>query len=75
MAKIHTTRANAIAIGVHYLHRCYHCFFFIGSGIPEMKTILRGVNLPNFLSVRTFISKTVALIAAVGSSIPIGKEV
>ena len=47
----------------------------LGSGIPEMKTILRGVNLPNFLSFTTFISKTVALITAVGSNLPIGKEV
>ncbi len=47
----------------------------LGSGIPEMKTILRGVHLPNFLSFATFISKTVALITAVGSTLPIGKEV
>ena len=46
-----------------------------GSGIPEMKTVLRGVNLPNYLSFRAFISKTVALITAVGSTLPIGKEV
>lgn len=46
----------------------------IGSGIPEMKTILRGVSLPNYLSLRTFVSKTVALVTAVGSTLPIGKE-
>ncbi|XP_041346893.1 LOW QUALITY PROTEIN: chloride channel protein 2-like, partial [Gigantopelta aegis] len=46
----------------------------IGSGIPEMKTVLRGVNLPNYLSFRAFIQKTVALITAVGSTLPIGKE-
>ncbi|XP_019861546.1 PREDICTED: chloride channel protein 2-like [Amphimedon queenslandica] len=46
----------------------------IGSGIPEMKTVLRGVNLPNYLSFRTFISKTVTLITAAGSTLPIGKE-
>ena len=40
-----------------------------------MKTVLRGVNLPNYLSFRTLISKTIALITAVGSTLPIGKEV
>ncbi|EGT56099.1 hypothetical protein CAEBREN_30350 [Caenorhabditis brenneri] len=33
----------------------------IGSGIPEMKTILRGVILKEYLSVRTLISKMVGL--------------
>ena len=69
------------AVGVDACHRSVDArqgnvpSSFVGSGIPEMKTILRGVNLPNYLSLKTFISKTVALIAAVGSSLPIGKEV
>eukprot|EP00112_Aurelia_sp_Birch-Aquarium-sp1_P022710 Seg65.8 transcript_id=Seg65.8/GoldUCD/mRNA.D3Y31 product="Chloride channel protein 2" protein_id=Seg65.8/GoldUCD/D3Y31 len=46
----------------------------IGSGIPEMKVILRGTILRRYLSFPTFISKTVGLIAALGSGIPIGKE-
>ena len=32
-----------------------------GSGIPEMKTILRGIELKDYLTVRTFISKMVSL--------------
>jgi len=46
----------------------------IGSGIPEMKVILRGTILRRYLSFPTFISKTIGLIAALGSGIPIGKE-
>ena len=32
----------------------------LGSGIPEMKTILRGITLNNYLTFRTFISKAVS---------------
>lgn len=40
-----------------------------------MKTILRGVVLKEYLSVRTLISKVVGLTAALSSGLPIGKEV
>uniref|UniRef100_A0A7M5X152 Chloride channel protein n=2 Tax=Clytia hemisphaerica TaxID=252671 RepID=A0A7M5X152_9CNID len=46
----------------------------IGSGIPEMKVILRGTVLKRYLSFQTFIAKTVGLMTALGSGIPIGKE-
>lgn len=46
----------------------------IGSGIPEMKVILRGTVLKRYLSLRTLIAKVVGLLTALGSSIPIGKE-
>ncbi|XP_071494370.1 chloride channel protein 2-like [Diadema antillarum] len=46
----------------------------IGSGIPEMKTILRGVVLEEYLSFRTFISKVIGLATSVGSGMPLGKE-
>ncbi|KAI6191212.1 Chloride channel protein 2 [Aphelenchoides bicaudatus] len=45
----------------------------IGSGIPEMKTILRGVILKDYLTLKTFISKAVGLTFSLGSGIPIGK--
>uniref|UniRef100_A0A7E4WAY4 Chloride channel protein n=1 Tax=Panagrellus redivivus TaxID=6233 RepID=A0A7E4WAY4_PANRE len=45
----------------------------IGSGIPEMKTILRGVVLKDYLTFRTLISKVIGLIFSLGSGIPIGK--
>ncbi|KAG8197498.1 hypothetical protein JTE90_007236 [Oedothorax gibbosus] len=46
----------------------------IGSGIPEMKTVLRGVVLKEYLSLRTLISKVVGLTCSLGSGLPIGKE-
>ncbi|EDV24250.1 uncharacterized protein TRIADDRAFT_26270, partial [Trichoplax adhaerens] len=46
----------------------------IGSGIPEMKTIMRGYSLHHYLSFRALIAKSVGLIAAAGSGMPIGKE-
>uniref|UniRef100_A0AC35TN88 Chloride channel protein n=1 Tax=Rhabditophanes sp. KR3021 TaxID=114890 RepID=A0AC35TN88_9BILA len=45
----------------------------IGSGIPEMKTILRGVVLKDFLTLRTLISKVVGLTLVLASGIPVGK--
>lgn len=47
----------------------------IGSGIPEMKTILRGVALKEFLTLRTLIAKVVGVTATLGSGLPLGKEV
>ncbi|PZC75071.1 chloride channel protein 2 isoform X2 [Helicoverpa armigera] len=46
----------------------------IGSGIPEMKTILRGVHLKEYLTYRAMISKIVGLTATLGSGLPLGKE-
>ncbi|XP_053619314.1 chloride channel protein 2 isoform X2 [Plodia interpunctella] len=46
----------------------------IGSGIPEMKTILRGVHLKEYLTFRALISKLVGLTATLGSGLPLGKE-
>ncbi|XP_052120753.1 chloride channel protein 2 isoform X1 [Frankliniella occidentalis] len=46
----------------------------IGSGIPEMKTILRGVALKEYLTFRTLAAKVVGLTATLGSGMPLGKE-
>ncbi|XP_074171340.1 chloride channel protein 1 isoform X4 [Rhinolophus sinicus] len=46
----------------------------VGSGIPEMKTILRGVILKEYLTLKAFFAKVVALTAGLGSGIPVGKE-
>ncbi|XP_055929436.1 chloride channel protein 2-like isoform X2 [Argiope bruennichi] len=46
----------------------------IGSGIPEMKTVLRGVVLKEYLTFRTLVSKVVGLTCSLGSGLPIGKE-
>ncbi|XDV33368.1 hypothetical protein PO909_003792 [Leuciscus waleckii] len=45
-----------------------------GSGIPEMKTALRGVVLPEYLTFRTLVSKVISLICVLGSELPVGKE-
>ncbi|KRZ89829.1 Chloride channel protein [Trichinella sp. T8] len=45
-----------------------------GSGIPEMKTLLRGVVLKEYLTFRTFIVKVIGLTMALSSSLPLGKE-
>ncbi|VDM37897.1 unnamed protein product [Toxocara canis] len=45
-----------------------------GSGIPEMKTILRGCALKECLTLRTLVAKIVGVILAIGSGFPIGKE-
>ncbi|ODN02440.1 Chloride channel protein 2 [Orchesella cincta] len=46
----------------------------IGSGIPEMKTILRGVTLKEYLTFRTLFAKVIGLTASLGSGMPLGKE-
>ncbi|KAF7219339.1 chloride channel protein 2-like [Nothobranchius furzeri] len=45
-----------------------------GSGIPEMKTILRGVMLKKYLTFKTFAVKFISLAFALGSGMPLGKE-
>jgi H+/Cl- antiporter ClcA len=51
------------------------CLSVAGSGIPEMKTILRGVTLKEYLTFRTLVAKVVGLTATLGSGMPLGKEV
>ncbi|CAG9861445.1 unnamed protein product [Phyllotreta striolata] len=46
----------------------------IGSGIPEMKTVLRGVTLKEYLTFRTLVAKVVGLTGTLGSGMPLGKE-
>uniref|UniRef100_A0A4W5L1L4 Chloride voltage-gated channel 2 n=1 Tax=Hucho hucho TaxID=62062 RepID=A0A4W5L1L4_9TELE len=46
----------------------------IGSGIPEIKTILRGVVLKEYLTFKTFVAKVIGLTCALGSGMPLGKE-
>ena len=46
----------------------------IGSGIPEMKTIMRGVVLHEYLTFRVLVAKMIGLTTSLGSRLPIGKE-
>ncbi|XP_034456916.1 chloride channel protein 1-like isoform X2 [Hippoglossus hippoglossus] len=45
-----------------------------GSGIPELKTILRGVVLKEYLTLKALVAKVIGLTAALGSGMPVGKE-
>ena len=45
----------------------------VGSGLPEMKVILRGVVLPEYLSIKIFGAKVVGLTSTLGSGMPLGK--
>lgn len=49
--------------------------FSTGSGIPELKTILRGVVLKEYLTLKAFVAKVIGLTAGLGSGMPVGKEV
>ncbi|XP_053200651.1 chloride channel protein 2-like isoform X2 [Panonychus citri] len=46
----------------------------VGSGIPEMKTILGGVVLNEYLTFRTLIAKIVGLSFTLASGLPLGRE-
>ncbi|CAI5723602.1 unnamed protein product [Peronospora destructor] len=46
----------------------------VGSGIPEMRSILGGFPFPNYLTSRALIAKCFGLILALGSGLTIGKE-
>ncbi|ESO12802.1 hypothetical protein HELRODRAFT_63304 [Helobdella robusta] len=46
----------------------------IGSGIPEVKTMLRGVVMKEYLGLRTLAAKVIGLTTALSSGLPIGKE-
>lgn len=48
---------------------------FLGSGIPELKVIMCGFKMKNYLSLQTMIGKIFGLTLALGSGLPVGKEV
>jgi chloride channel 2 len=45
-----------------------------GSGIPEMRSILGGFELTNYLTLRTLFAKVFGLILAQGAGLNVGKE-
>ena len=45
-----------------------------GSGIPEMKSILAGVNIYRYLSFQTLIGKIIGLMAGISAGLSIGRE-
>jgi len=46
-----------------------------GSGIPEVKTIMKGVILKEYLTLRTLVAKVIGLSSSLGSGLPLGKVV
>jgi len=45
-----------------------------GSGLPEVKCILSGISLENFLKPRVLAAKSIGLMLVLGESLPVGKE-
>lgn len=45
-----------------------------GSGVAEMRVVVRGVVLKEYLSMKTFVAKVVGNIFVLGSGLPLGKE-
>ena len=45
-----------------------------GSGIPEVKCYLNGIDLPNVLDIRTLFCKVIGVICSVSAGLPVGKE-
>jgi len=45
-----------------------------GSGIPQMRSLLGGFAIPDYLAVKTLVAKVVGLMLALGSGMVIGKE-
>lgn len=60
-------------IVLEYIH--IYQIICTGSGIPEMKTIIRGVVLKDYLTTRTLVSKVFGVAMSLGSGVPIGKMV
>jgi Voltage gated chloride channel len=46
----------------------------IGSGIPEVKTILSGFIMKGFLGIKVLVVKVLGLVLAVSSGLTLGKE-
>ena len=45
-----------------------------GSGIPEVKVFLNGIDLPRILLVNTGIAKCLGVMGSVSAGLPVGKE-
>jgi len=53
---------------------CYIEPLAAGSGIPEIKCILNGIDLPNVLLLRTLACKAFGIVCSVAAGLPCGKE-
>ncbi|GFH15616.1 chloride channel protein [Haematococcus lacustris] len=46
-----------------------------GSGIPDIRAYLNGIKIPNLLTIRTLVAKSVGVCFAIASGLVAGKEV
>ena len=46
----------------------------VGSGIPQIKSYLNGVNIPRLMRFKTLLGKTIGVIFSVTGGLPVGKE-
>lgn len=46
----------------------------VGSGVPELKAIIKGVEVKDFLTAECLFAKIVGLLAVLGAVFPLGKE-
>eukprot|EP00930_Biecheleria_cincta_P097551 TRINITY_DN89254_c0_g1_i1.p1 TRINITY_DN89254_c0_g1~~TRINITY_DN89254_c0_g1_i1.p1 ORF type:complete len:891 (+),score=120.35 TRINITY_DN89254_c0_g1_i1:146-2674(+) len=53
---------------------CYVQVLAAGSGIPEIKCFLNGVDFPNVVDLQTLLAKAVGIVFSVGAGLPCGKE-
>jgi len=52
----------------------YKCSVATGSGIPNIKAYLNGIDVPKVLRITTFAHKMVGVILSVVGGLPVGKE-
>ena len=45
-----------------------------GSGIPEIKTMLNGIKVPNAVTIKALVCKVIGVLFSVAGSLPCGKE-
>merc|ERR1711892_923424 len=65
----------SVSFGALCVSITYYCSpYAIGSGIPEVKTILSGFIIHGYLGIGTLIGKTLSLPLAVGAGLSLGKE-
>ena len=53
---------------------CYYEPLAAGSGIPEIKCFLNGLNVPRIVSLRALVTKVVGIIFSCSAGLPLGKE-
>ena len=48
--------------------------FAVGSGIPQIKCYLNGINMPKLVRLTTLVSKVFGVVFSVSGGLPVGKE-